>query len=368
MRSAWVRLCTAALALVPACGSAHHGLHVDAVVPGTQFATIQAAIDGLPSGSVVQVLPGRYLEALVLDGKAFTLLGSTNPAAPTEIDAPSPNDPAVVTLSNGASLTAEDLTLSGGQAGVVGLPPVQGTPCSLTGRSLNLIASTRGLSGTFDRVDLKDGEVADHLVTGLSFDFVLTLRIEKTRIHGCKGTGVFLDNRLPASAGSRYLYLLTVEDNDWGGIDVLGGVLPVPIFGCVVKRNRLYGIQLDGAHGSSITSCTVDESKADAGGLWGDAVLVFSSVGVVVSKTDMTSNAHAAVEVVGCPGVEAADVTVGTITATFNGFPFVRRDLDGCATPGTNWFTDGSFNICNGGSCAIVSDGGALAPLPGHVP
>lgn len=371
----------ALLVVLPACGSG--GASGDAVVPSPRFSTLQAAIDGLPSGSVVRLLPGTIRETVVLDGKRLTLLGSEDPAAPSQITAPSPNDPAVVILRNGAVLEAHDLTISGGQAGILApRPPPQAVgdfaPCSLVGTALSLVASGRGVAGAFDRVVLTDGEVGLHAGTGISLADVILLRIERTRIHGNRGVGLYLDNHGGLDAtdvpiiGTFHLVVdAVIEDNERGGIDVWGDAVPVAIVTSTLARNGLYGIQFDGANGSLVSACRVEGSKKSPGGIHGDGILVHSSIGLRILGTSLVSNERVGIAVYGCKTPVAtgpSEVFASGLRLSLNAVSLANSDSDACLSPGGGWFRDLGGNVCDGGTCSVTSE--TLAPIdePVHTP
>ena len=46
--------------------------------PGTDFTSLQAAVDGVPDGANLEVRAGIYFENILIDGKSLTLLGDGN--------------------------------------------------------------------------------------------------------------------------------------------------------------------------------------------------------------------------------------------------------------------------------------------------
>lgn len=63
-----------ALIAVVASVPVHAGIVVGACIAGTQYSTIQNAVDAAPSGSTIKVCPGGYAEQVVID-KPLTLEG-----------------------------------------------------------------------------------------------------------------------------------------------------------------------------------------------------------------------------------------------------------------------------------------------------
>ncbi|MDP6158963.1 MAG: hypothetical protein QGI74_08820 [Phycisphaerales bacterium] len=78
-------------------------------VPG-DYATIQAAIDDVPTGSIIQVGPGVYSEQIDFGGRSLSLYGSG--AEETIIDAQQQGT--VVTLMDGETSIIEGFTITGG--------------------------------------------------------------------------------------------------------------------------------------------------------------------------------------------------------------------------------------------------------------
>lgn len=87
-------------------------------VPGS-YPTIQAAIDGAPDGSVIQIAPGVYHEHLVLSSISRTLTLRGNPSNPSTVvvDGSGKNDTIVLVISCDSNLTIEGITVRGGRGG-----------------------------------------------------------------------------------------------------------------------------------------------------------------------------------------------------------------------------------------------------------
>jgi len=86
-------------------------------VPGN-YATIQSAIDNVPSGTTINVRPGTYAEALVvsIQNKTILVRGAGGPSA-TVIDAAGRNTTALHVLNSTGAITFE---------GLVGHPVMRG--------------------------------------------------------------------------------------------------------------------------------------------------------------------------------------------------------------------------------------------------
>ena len=83
-------------------------------VPGN-YATIQSAIDNVPSGTTINVRPGIYAEALVvsIQNKSILVRGAGGPGA-TVIDAAGRNTTALHVLNSTGAITFEGLTFRNG--------------------------------------------------------------------------------------------------------------------------------------------------------------------------------------------------------------------------------------------------------------
>ena len=82
------------------------------VGPGGDFATIQAAIDEVGSGSTVTVAEGVYNEALDFNGRSIELIAASGDPAATVIDAG--GQATVLTMMSGESGSLNGFTIRGG--------------------------------------------------------------------------------------------------------------------------------------------------------------------------------------------------------------------------------------------------------------
>jgi hypothetical protein len=80
------------LAVLPA-GVAAAGGHTLEVGPGERYETIQDAVDDAASGDTIEIAPGTYTEAVCVEGKGLTIVGSGR--GKTIIDWPLDEPPAV---------------------------------------------------------------------------------------------------------------------------------------------------------------------------------------------------------------------------------------------------------------------------------
>ena len=360
-----------ALLLFARCGGGSSPLAFAVVVPSPEYATIQAAIDGVPDGSAVRIGPGTFVESLLVEGKSITLVGSADPADPTVIVPPSPVGD-VVTLVNAASLDARDLTLTGRAIGIHGEPPPppgQGPqdPVSLAASSVVVSGCGTGVYGRFDRFVWTGGRIRDNQFDGLVASARWGFRVEGLVVHGNGGVGIYVDNRFPptgSSTSTHSLFGVTVEDNAAGGIDVWGGARPIGIGWSLVARNGVFGVLLDAAHRAEIVKCRIEQTRANSEGKFGDGVVIWGATEVSLDRSVLNDNARCGLSIFACDssrGLGPAGVSVEGCVMDGNPTDIDYEDLGGCGSAGLD-LRDGGSNSCNGGACTGKTMG--FAPIP----
>jgi parallel beta-helix repeat protein len=183
--------------------------------------TIQAAVDRVRSGGTIVVAAGTYQQSVqsgpVQIYKSLKIVGAG--AGKTILQAPGPQWVAVNVATNGLNVTLEGLTVTGGRRGV---QVNGGSATSLTLRGVTVEKNGAGKGNDF----------------------------------GLRVTG---DVRV-------FLSGTTIGRNDGIGITVANGRASVQIDQSTIADNSLYGIYLQAASETSITSSQITGTRANADG------------------------------------------------------------------------------------------------------
>lgn len=171
------------------------------------FATIQDAVDAASVGATIHIHAGTYAEAVTID-KDLTLNGSSGVAADVIIDPPGAATDGV-TLSGGADITIEDLTVTGALSGIVAGAIGE---LSLTNVAVSSSAEDGLRVAGADNVTVLSSSFTNNLDDGLDLSQVTTLiSLTNTTVTGNTDLG------LQANLAS----ILTLDGGSFSGLSAV---------------------------------------------------------------------------------------------------------------------------------------------------
>ena len=264
-------------------GTLHFADHnVLLVGPGSDFKTIQAAVNAAHDGDTILVGPGHYQEQVTVDGLDITIKGAGQDQ--TFIDAPPsaslvanvhdsassrPDKFALVGATNDAHLTLEGLTIDGLNHGTISDPAYD-------------FAGIEGVNASVD---------ADHVtVTGIQ---------ELDNVHPTEPSGVqhnsavIIDN-IDGDDRSFTMSNSIVENFQKNGFVLAGEGLTVDVNhntvtgAGAITTTAQNGIELFGGATGSITDNTVSGIDYTPATVVATSILVFDAPGVIVSGNAIT--------------------------------------------------------------------------------
>jgi len=173
-------------------------------VPGN-FPTIQAAINGVPTGSAIDVAPGTYSEALVVTtgAKSFTVRGVGGPAA-TIIDAVGKNAPALTVYGTTGSVVFSGITFR------------RGAPPSAAGGGFVITNASPSFFNCIFESNTASGGAGGALLTNANATFTGCI----IRNNTARGSG----GGVEILSGSRPVFTSTDIINNISGTTVAAGV------------------------------------------------------------------------------------------------------------------------------------------------
>jgi hypothetical protein len=144
-------------------------------VPTRSYPTIQSAIDAALDGGTVLIAPGTYYETLLVQRKSVRIIGSLEregtsivhdiPRALVALD----QVVGVLNCENGGGVALQDLTLVGGDAGILGRDGPEGTRTSgVTIKNVEIVGSGHGiLWDSSSELEIKESTITDTLGNGI---------------------------------------------------------------------------------------------------------------------------------------------------------------------------------------------------------
>jgi parallel beta-helix repeat protein len=322
-------LMLAALSLLPSASWAVTNAVVGICTPGTQFSTIQAAVNAATPGSTVKVCPGRYPEqvsiskSLTLNGLALGLSAVIVPPAAGFIsNTADVFGPAVAhILVQNAVVNLSNIGVDGGGTGSQGCLPA-GTWYGIVYRSAG---------GTVKNSAVRNGPLCAG-TTAISADTTTNLKLLNNSIHDCLYC-ISITNGVNTT-----ISMNTISGNflpGFNGIKVQTSPGPTLISGNSVIEMQDAGIKVLNSPAVSIITNTVSANPF-AAGIW-----LFGATNNVI-KSNRINNAAQGIIIDdnGTPGNVAA--TANVISDSNCGMQ-VGKVLSGTISPNTFYVTAGSY-------------------------
>jgi hypothetical protein len=172
-------------------------------VPSRAYPTIQSAIDAAPDGGTILIAPGVYHETLIVQRKRIRIIGSEErEITRIEQDRPRELHPAdqvvgLLNYENGGGGVVQNLSLVGGDAGILGRDGREGTRSSgLKIRNVGITASGHGiLWDSSAELEVKASTITDTLGNGIWLTKGLFKGSDFT-VDNAQKAGLFLSNTI----------------------------------------------------------------------------------------------------------------------------------------------------------------------------
>ncbi len=317
--------------------------------PG-QFPSLQDAVDAAPRGATIQIAAGRYYEQVHVFGKRLTLAGAGR--GQTTFDGSNLSG-ALVVIGGSANLTLRDLSLSSAADALVGGGPNGGTPPSLRATRVGVDHAVRGIGGTFSRLVLNDV-----VLRGIAFAplDVIDTPISVFRHLTADATGstgsIIYNTHKPAPVCAIRITDSEFIGGELGGLMVVGGACPVFMQDVRVHDAAIAGIGLFNVSGGRLLRTTVERTRADATGRWGDGIIVWGTVMDIFDPT-LSDNAREGLTEFGCDvagAISSVRLSGGSFSCNRGGDIDVEQaDLDKGGAPcgpGSATLNDEGLNTC----------------------
>jgi parallel beta-helix repeat protein len=319
----------AAVALLPSAGWGVTNTVVGICNPGTQFSTIQAAVNAASAGSTVLVCPGQYAEQVTIN-KALTLNGLAlgrsavivPPAGGFISNTSDVFGPGVAhVLVQNAAVTINNIGIDGGGSGNPG--------CLAAGTWYGIVY--RSASGTIKNSAVRNGPLCAG-TTAIYADTTTNLRILNNSIHDCLYC-------ISVTKGvSTTISMNTVIGNflpGFDGIAVQNSPGPTTISGNTVIQMQDAGIKVVSSPSVSILSNTIPANPFSAG-IW----LIGATNNVVKSNRISDAAQGVIIDDTGVPGNTTA---TGNVISDSNCGMKVGNVLSGTISPNTFYVTAASY-------------------------
>ncbi|HEY5937358.1 MAG TPA: right-handed parallel beta-helix repeat-containing protein [Kofleriaceae bacterium] len=335
-------------------------------VPSASFPTIQSALDAAPNSGTICLAPITFYEDLTVT-RSVTLRRTDatergTPEIQPALDRTSA--PAIISVGMNVSLSIIEVDLRFGLGGIrnntlfaeVGdePPTVQLTRVKIASSGPN-----GGISG---RLNLKARQLTVIGSQGHGVDVWGSADVYQATASQNARVGIKIRDAHGLPFGwTRRLTKVDAANNGEAGAVVRNA-------GYAIERadftaNFGFGVVLENADGSSVTTSTLSSTQAFEGALWGVAINIIKSSGVTVHSNDLFSNALAGVAIFGCSD-HPAHAVLSNNALTDNALHLISSAWLGCEDPGDqpSQLSDGGGNTCiNPNSCAIV---GASPSVP----
>ncbi len=181
-----------AVALLPSQSWASTNLVVGTCAKGTQFTTIQEAVDHAAAGATIEVCPGNYPEAVTIH-ENLTLKGITSgTAAAAVIAQPAAGIPVNATSGIFGNLTAQVLVQSASNVTISNIAIDGGGSysCSSTSHWIGILY--QGAGGTLTNSTVLDAPQCLNSIATFA-DATTNLKITNNFLSGCAGTCMEID-------------------------------------------------------------------------------------------------------------------------------------------------------------------------------
>ena len=308
------------------------------VVPTPDHPTIQRGINDLAEGGTIVIEPGTYNETLRIEGKRVNIVGSgIDGRSAVEIIG---TDPEAATITFGAAGGGQvrNLTISGGAYGIAGeTGHGEVMPDAVSLQDMLIEQTGRGIYGDFSILSGFDLEIRDTSWNGMSILNVALLALGVT-IYDTGNVGCLIYNT-QASSGLLHAISGEISGNPQGGIVVLGGALPVLIWGCKIFNNGVAGIYLyDTGHVMAQNNEISDTYYWPPGSRLSDGALIWSSEPVTMLDSTFENNERAGITIVGCDPDDHSYLAHGNLFICGSAFEFEVYICDEQAQPCTSGY------------------------------
>ena len=296
---------------------------------GTQFSTIQAAVNAASAGSTVQVCPGQYAEQVSIN-KGLTLNGLSlgvsavivPPAGGFVSNTGDQFGPAVAhVLVQNATVTINNIGVDAGGSGNPG--------CLAAGTWYGIVYQSAG--GAIKNSAVRNGPLCAG-TTAISANTTTNLKIINNSIHDCLNC-ISVTNGVSTTINMNTIVGSFLPGFD--GITVQNSPGPTTVSGNTVIQMQDAGIKVVSSPSVSILSNTIPANPF-AAGVW----LIGATNNVV--KSNRISNAAQAV-IIDDNGVPGNTTATGNVISDTSCGMKVGSLLSGTISPNTFYVTAGSY-------------------------
>lgn len=250
------------------------------------YATLQAAIDDVPSGATLALQTGIYVETLRIAGKQLRIIGKGATGDDrTEVHGVDP-ERGVVTYSGSGGGELKDLAIKRGGAAIVGESDGSLMP-ALAVKNVVITDTAIGAFGQFSDLLLKDSDISDLTAFGIVTLDVPRLQLLGINLLRLQGAGILVVN--DTDGGEIVIENTESSLNALGGLEVQGRAGSVSIRNSNFLGNQRCGICLFNATNVAIDNCQMNETEP-LDGRFGDGVLAILSENVTVENSILFAN------------------------------------------------------------------------------
>ena len=215
-------------------------------VPSPEAPTIQAAIDMVADGGIIEISPGVFNEQIVISGKDVHIIGSGSgkrkrktvitAAEPTVLTSLYQSEALVRFESGGGSIS--NMAFKGGDVGIF-----LDNSTELTVDDIDISRTGHGVAGKAKSLTMSDSIISELLGIAVLAIESQALELLDNWISDTEGVGILVYN-FEGTGGDINIQNQTLWFNGQGGIIVAGGAKPVYIRDCQINFSGSVGILL----------------------------------------------------------------------------------------------------------------------------
>jgi hypothetical protein len=335
-------------------------------VPG-DVPTIREAVDLVADGGTVRIASGTYSESIDIYGKRINLIGS---ALGTVIMGPTPTESVplshargLVNYGAGGGGHLRNLTLVGGDVGVMGIASGDEPPSGVRIGNVSMVQNGRGVAGGFTRLSLNNVSIVSSLVHGISLVCPEAVELRNAFVADAGQLGMLVISCNETESIS--VDHVSMVSNSGGGAAFFGN-MNIGITESTFLANRIFGILLAGVSNTTLVINTVASAttKGDTPKFneIGDGLTAVGTGTVILLDCEFVGNERAGVLLADSPTEGRFVETLAT--ANRFGVVLAPGQTGGCGT----LVEFGAENIFTGNTERDILQGCGDLPIPDQPP